>query len=139
VSTGDIFTPHRYPVIETQKGGTINGEIDALNRIIDILVPKENEEGGTYVISGHGRVCDRTDFVNYRDMVTIIRDRIEDLVKKGKTLEQVKAAKPTLDYDGIYGADTGPWTTDMFIEAVYNDLSKQNTAQGGDAKGKKNE
>lgn len=140
VSAGDIFIPRSYPMIESQKGGTINGEIDALNQIIDIMVPKENEEGGTYVIPGHGRLCDRTDIVNYRDMVTIVRDRIEDLVKKGKTLEQVKAAKPTLDYDGIYGADSGPWTTDMFIEAVYNDLSKEKT-QGGTAKdqGKKNE
>lgn len=129
ISTGDIFTPRLYPMIELDKGGTINGEIDALNRIIDMMVPQENEEGGTYVIPGHGRACDRTDFVNYRDMVTIVRDRIADLISKGKTLEQVKAAKPTLDYDGIYGADTGPWTTDMFITAVYNDLSKQKSGQ----------
>ena len=124
LSTGDIFTPGRYPVIDAAKGGTIDGEIDALNQIIDIMVPELDEEGGTYVIPGHGRVCDRSVLADYRDMVTIVRDRIEDLVKKGKTLEQVKAAKPTLDYDGIYGADTGPWTTDMFITAVYNDLSK---------------
>ena len=124
LSTGDIFTPGRYPVIDAAKGGTIDGEIDALNQIIDIMVPELDEEGGTYVIPGHGRVCDRSVLADYRDMVTIVRDRIEDLVKKGKTLEQVKAAKPTLDYDGIYGSDTGPWTTDMFITAVYNDLSK---------------
>jgi len=135
ISAGDIFTPHLYPMIESHMGGTINGEIDALNKIIDIMVPKENEEGGTYVIPGHGRLCDRTDIVNYRDMVTIIRDRIEDLVKKGRTLEQVKAAKPTLDYDGIYGTDTGPWTTDMFIEAVYNDLSTERSTQGGERQG----
>ena len=124
VSAGDIFTPEHYPVIEAQRGGTINGEIEALNQVIDIMVPKEGEEGGTYVIPGHGRLCDRAEIVNYRDMVTIVRDRIEDMVKKGMTLEQVKAAKPTLDYDGIYGADTGPWTTKMFIEAVYRDLSQ---------------
>jgi len=124
VSAGDVFTPEHYPTIEPQRGGSINGEIDALNQVIDIMVPKENEEGGTYVIPGHGRLCDRAEIVNYRDMVTIVRDRVEDMVKKGMTLEQVKAAKPTLDYDGIYGADTGPWTTEMFIEAVYQDLSK---------------
>ena len=123
ISVGDIFTPEHYPIIDAAKGGTINGEIDALNQIIGITVPRENEEGGTYVIPGHGRLCDRNVVANYRDMVTIVRDRIEDLVKKGKTLEQVRAAKPTLDYDGIYGADSGPWTTDMFIEAVYRDLS----------------
>jgi cyclase len=140
VSAGDIFTPYSYPIIELQKGGSINGEIDALNQIIDLMVPDVNEEGGTYVIPGHGRLCDRADIVNYRDMVTIIRDRIENLLKKGKTLEQVRAAKPTLDYDGIYGADTGPWTTDMFITAIYSDLSKEKVQDGevkGSAKEKK--
>jgi cyclase len=127
LSVGDILTPEHYPVIDAAKGGTINGEIDALNQIIGITVPRENEEGGTYVIPGHGRLCDRNVVANYRDMVTIVRDRIEDLVKKGKTLEQVKAAKPTLDYDGIYSADSGPWTTEMFIEAVYRDLSNATT------------
>jgi hypothetical protein len=92
--------------------------------IEDILVPKENEEGGTLVIPGRGRLCDRTDVVNYRDMLTIIRDRVADLVKKGKTLQQVKDAKPTSGFDGLYGADSGPWTTDMFVEAVYRNLAK---------------
>ncbi len=123
ISAGDILTLERYPVIDAQRGGTISGEIDALNRLIDIMVPRANEEAGTYVIPGHGRLCDRAVVSNYRDMVTIVRDRIDDLEIKGKTLEEVKAAKPTLDYDGIYGADSGPWTTDMFIEAVYRDLS----------------
>ena len=123
ISAGDIFTPDRYPMIDLAKGGSINGEIAALNRLLDIMVPHADEEGGTYVIPGHGRLCDRNAVANYRDMVTIVRDRIEDQVKKGKTLDQVKAARPTMDYDGIYGADSGPWTTDMFIEAVYRDLS----------------
>ncbi len=123
ISAGDILTPDRYPMIDLAKGGSINGEIDALNRLLDIMVPRADEEGGTYVIPGHGRLCDRNAVSNYRDMVTIIRDRIEDLVKKGKTLDQVKSAGPTTDYDGIYGADSGPWTTDMFIEAIYRDLS----------------
>ena len=117
-------------MIEVEKGGTVQGTIDALNDIIDLLVPREYEEGGTYVIPGHGRVCDRSEVSNYRDMVTIIRDRIQALLKKGLTLDQVKAAKPTLDYDGIYGTDTGPWTTAMFIETVYRELSKGNGTQG---------
>jgi len=136
LSVGDIFTPERYPRIDLAEGGTINGEIDALNRLIDIMVPEMNEEAGTYVIPGHGRLCDRTEIADYRDMVTIVRDRIADLVKKGKTLEQVKAAKPTLDYDGIYGADSGPWTTDMFITAVYNDLSKPNSSRVAPVQGR---
>jgi cyclase len=124
VSTGDIFTPEHYPSIDLQRGGTVQGIIDALNRIIEITVPAKYQEGGTYVIPGHGRLCEEADVVEYRDMVTIIRDRIADLIKKGRTLEQVKAAKPTLDYDTQYGATTGIWTTDMFIDAVYKNLSE---------------
>ena len=112
-------------VITADRGGTINGLIAALNQIIEILQPKQNEEGGTLVIPGHGHICDRHDVVNYRDMVTIIRGRIQYYVEQGMTLQQVKAAKPTLDYDGLYGATTGPWTSDMFVEAVYRELSKK--------------
>jgi glyoxylase-like metal-dependent hydrolase (beta-lactamase superfamily II) len=131
LSVGDLFSTTRYPVIETEKGGTIDGTIDALNEIITLLVPRENEEGGTYVIPGHGHLSDRNDVVDYRDMVTIIRGRIQAMVKKGMTLEQVKAAKPTFDYDRIYGATAGPWTTDKFIEAVYAGVSKDKTQQAG--------
>jgi len=92
--------------------------------IDDVLVPRENEEGGTYVIPGRGRLCDRTDVSNYRDMLAIIRARIADLVKKGKTLQEVKDAKPTFGFDGLYGAETGPWTTNMFVEAIYRDLTR---------------
>jgi glyoxylase-like metal-dependent hydrolase (beta-lactamase superfamily II) len=129
VSTGDIFTLASYPVIKADQGGSINGLIDALNQIIGLLIPRENEEGGTYVIPGRGHIGDRHDVVNYRDMVTIIRGRIQNLINKGMTLEQVKAAKTTLDYDRLYGAKTGPWTTDMFVEAIYRDLSKSKTTQ----------
>jgi cyclase len=120
IVTGDIFVTTTYPVIK--KGGSINGLIAGLNRIIDVTIPKDWQEGGTMVISGHGRVCDEADMVEYRDAITIIRDRIQALIKKGMTLDQVKAARPTLEYDPRYGADTGPWTTDMFIEAVYQSL-----------------
>jgi cyclase len=135
ISTGDIFVPSSYPVIETGMGGSIDGVIDGLNQIIAIMVPRENEEGGTYLIPGHGRVCDRTDIVNYRDAMTIIRARIQDMVARGMTLEQVKAAKPTFDYDGIYGADTGAWTTSMFVDAIYNDLGMDRSKQKQKARG----
>jgi glyoxylase-like metal-dependent hydrolase (beta-lactamase superfamily II) len=125
ISTGDIFTPNSYPLIDLERGGSVQGIIDALNHIIDITVPAKYQEGGTYVIPGHGRLCEEADVVEYRDMVTIIRDRIADLIRKGKTLEQVKAAKPTLDYDTQYGATTGFWTTDMFVEAIYKNLSEK--------------
>jgi cyclase len=133
VSTGDLFNPlTSYPVIDDKKGGTIDGFVDGLNQIIELLVPKENEEGGTYVIPGHGPIGDRNDVVNYRDMVTVLRARIAAMVKQGMTLEQVKAAKPTLDYDGLgrYGT-----TRDAFIEAVYRDLSKAQNQQGKNAAG----
>ncbi len=124
ISAGDLFDMTRYPVIDRKHGGSLEGILKTLNHIsLDLAVPKENEEGGTYIIPGHGRICDRYDIAIYRDMLTIIRDRIQDMVKRGMSLEQVKAARPTFDYDGEFGSETGPWTTAMFIEAAYNELS----------------
>jgi cyclase len=122
VVAGDTFVTTSYPFIDQANGGSVQGELNALNRILDITVPAHQQEGGTYVIPGHGRVCDEADVLEYRDMVTIVRDRIQDMVKRGLTLEQVKAAKPTLDYDRHYGSETGFVTTAGFIEAVYKDL-----------------
>jgi glyoxylase-like metal-dependent hydrolase (beta-lactamase superfamily II) len=108
-----------YPVIDTKLGGGVEGFVTSLNKILDIAVPKYLQEGGTYVIPGHGRVSDEADVIEYRDMIVIIRDRIQDMIKRGLTLEQVKAAQPTLDYDGRYGNPTA------FVEAVYRDLSQK--------------
>jgi cyclase len=125
IVAGDVFMTTTYPVIDTKNGGTVEGLIDGMNRILDIAVPKRLQEGGTYVIPGHGRVSDEADVLEYRDMLVIVRDRIQDLIKKGRTLEQIKAGRPTLDFDPRYGAASGPWTTAMFIDAVYQDLSKK--------------
>jgi cyclase len=126
VSAGDLFDMTRYPVIDRKRGGSLEGILKALNHIsLDLAVPERNEEGGTYIIPGHGRVCDRYDVAIYRDMLTIIRDRIQDMVRRGMSLEQVEAAKPTFDYDGEFGSDSGPWTTAMFVEAVYQEASSQ--------------
>jgi glyoxylase-like metal-dependent hydrolase (beta-lactamase superfamily II) len=122
VVAGDTFVTTTYPFIDRANGGSVQGELNALNRILDLTVPAHEQEGGTFVIPGHGRVCDEADVLEYRDMVTIVRDRIQDMVKRGLTLDQVKAAKPTLDYDRHYGSDTGFVTTAGFIEAVYDDL-----------------
>jgi glyoxylase-like metal-dependent hydrolase (beta-lactamase superfamily II) len=122
VSTGDVFTTTGYPVIRPEDGGGIDGVIGALNRIIAITVPEEKQEGGTLVIPGHGRLCDEADVVEYRDMVTIIRDRVASMVEMGMTLRQVQAAKPTADYDGRYGATSGFWTTEQFVAAAYESL-----------------
>ena len=124
LSTGDVFVTTTYPVVDRTRGGSIQGVIDALNAIIDVTVPERNQMGGTRVVPGHGRICNEADVVDYRDMVTIIRDRVRDMAKKGMSLAQVKAAKPSLEYDGIYGATTGAWTTDMFLEAIYRDVSE---------------
>src|SRR5262249_49809492 len=99
ISTGDIFTQDRYPVIDLEKGGSVRGLLAALNFILHLTVPERLQDGGTRVIPGHGRICNEADVVEYRDMVTIVRDRIEALINKGNTLAQVKAARPTLDYD----------------------------------------
>jgi glyoxylase-like metal-dependent hydrolase (beta-lactamase superfamily II) len=118
VSTGDIFVTTSYPNIDLARGGSYQGELDALNRILDITIPAEKQEGGTYVIPGHGRLCDEADVVEYRDMLTILRKRFLDMIKQGMTLEQVKAAKPTRDYDPLYGSNA-----DRFIEAAYKSLT----------------
>jgi cyclase len=126
--TGDVFNTNQYPVIDVERGGSINGEVDALNHILDIAFPDFRLEGGTLVVPGHGRLCDSADVAYYRDMVTIIRDRVQDMVKKGMTIEQVKASKPTRDYDGLYGSNSA-WTPDMFVESVYKSLA-MNKPQG---------
>ena len=124
IAAGDLFGTDAYPVIDLANGGSIDGTIAGLNRMLDLTVPsKMLEEGGTYVIPGHGRISDEHDVAMYRDMLVIIRDRIKNMVEKTMTLEQVKAARPTLDYDGRYGSDAGPWTTAMFIEAIYREMS----------------
>ena len=125
ISSGDLFTPDTYPFIDLQRGGSIQGILAALNHIIELAVPENNEEGGTYIIPGHGRIYDEADVVEYQTMLTIVRDRVQDLIKKGMTLEQVKAARPTSDYDVHYGSTSGFWTTEKFVEAVYQNLSKK--------------
>jgi glyoxylase-like metal-dependent hydrolase (beta-lactamase superfamily II) len=124
VSTGDLFRPDSYPQFDPARGGSLQGVIDALNVVLDITVPERNQMGGTRVVPGHGRVCNEADVLEYRDMLTIIRDRVNAMIKKGMTLQQVKAAHPSLEYDGLYGTRR-EWTGDMFLEAVYNDLSKK--------------
>jgi len=123
IATGDIYRTDSYPVIDVAKGGSVQGVIDALNLVLDLAVPAHHEEGGTFIVPGHGRISDEFDVLEYRDMVTIVRDRVAAMMKKGMTLEQIKAARPTHDYDPRYGASSGPWTTDMFVEAVFKSLN----------------
>ena len=124
ISAGDVFITTTYPVIDTERGGTLQGILDGLNGIIDTTIPEINQMRGTRVIPGHGRIANESDVVEFRDMATIVRDRVRDMAASGFTLAQVRDARPSLEYDGLYGATTGPWTTDMFLEAVYNEVSQ---------------
>lgn len=125
VTAGDIFVTTSYPVVELDKGGSINGLIAGLNRIVEITTPISMQEGGTMVIPGHGRVGDQADVKFYQEAITIIRDRFQDAIKRGLTLPQVEDANLTLDYDPRYGAIEGPWTTKMFVDAVYKSLTEK--------------
>ena len=123
ISAGDLFNTDGYPVINVEKGGTIEGTVLALTRIVNMSIVEHEEEGGTLVIPGHGHLCDQAEVVEYRDMVAIVRDRVQAMIKRGMTLEQVKALKLTRDYDPLYGHNTY-WTPDMFVEAAYKSLKK---------------
>jgi cyclase len=123
IATGDIFDPTEYPIIDLKRGGSLAGVLEGLNRLRQMAVPADHMEGGTMIVPGHGRLSDVADLDIYQQMVTIVRDRLQDMIKRGMTLEQVRAARPTRDYDPVYGRDTGNWTTDMFIEAAYRSLT----------------
>jgi glyoxylase-like metal-dependent hydrolase (beta-lactamase superfamily II) len=122
LSTGDLYLTTSYPFIDVENGGTYQGIIDALNNILDIAIPADRQEGGTMIIPGHGRLSDEAEVLDYRDMLTIIRDRIQHMVDDGFSLRQVRAAEPTSDYDVRWGIDADFWSTDRFIETVYNEL-----------------
>jgi len=124
----DVLDTRQFPVIDVARGGSIQGEIAALNRLVELAVPSvpdATREAGTIVVPGHGRLCDQYDVIEYRDMVTIIRDRVRDLMKSGRSLEQVKAAQPAKGYTGRYGTLGGASVTDRFIESIYQSLSKE--------------
>ena len=124
IAAGDIYSTVAYPRIDLQRGGSVAGVIEGLNRLIDLAISEQFTEGGTRIVPGRGRISDEFDVVEYRDMVTIVRDRVAAMASKGFTLDQVKAARPTLDWEPRYGSTTGPWTTTMFVEAVYRSVRK---------------
>ena len=121
--TGDIFVTTHFPVIDLAAGGGVNGFIEGLNKALDITVPAWLQEGGTYVIPGHGRVSDEADVLSYRDMVLFVRDRVQDMIDRGMSLRDVQRAQPSLDYDSRYSNSSAGSTTETFIEAVYQSLA----------------
>jgi glyoxylase-like metal-dependent hydrolase (beta-lactamase superfamily II) len=124
IATGDIFDETSFPFIDLPHGGHINGVIEGLNTLLEIMVPKHLQEGGTMVIPGHGRIGDEHDVLEYRDMVTIVRNRVQNAIKKGMTLQQIKAAKPSYTYEYEPRFNRNPaWTAEMFVEAIYKNLT----------------
>ena len=123
IAAGDVFRLDSYPVIDTQNGGSIQGILDSLNDLVDLAISDTLAEGGTLIVPGHGRICDEGDLVRYRDMVTIVRDRIRALMERGYSLDEIKQAEPTFEYDSRYGQARDGGTAEMFIEAVYRSLS----------------
>lgn len=127
ISTGDIFSMTSFPVIDVDAGGNINGIIDALNYMIDLAIPEFRTEGGTMVIPGHGRLSDSAELTYYRDMLTIIRDRVRHYIDEGMSLREVQRERPTFGYNGQWGSDSGFWTTEMFVEAVFRNLTEDDS------------
>jgi cyclase len=125
LASGKLFSTTTFPIIDEKRGGRMQGHLDALNRILDITVPRFNEQGGTMVVPGSGRLCNESDVDDYRNWMTMVKDRVQEMIKKKMTLAQVKAARPTLEYDGLFA--TPGWTTDQFVEAVYRSLSQSET------------
>jgi len=125
IAMGDIFNETSYPYIDLEHGGGINGIIEGLNQVLEYAVPAHLQEGGTMIVPGHGRIGDEHDVLEYRDMITIIRDRVQNAIKKKMTLAQIKAAKPsyTYEYDLRFGKNPA-WTPDQFVEAIYKSLTK---------------
>jgi len=124
VVAGDVMDTTRFPLIDLANGGSIQGEIDALNKLIDLTIaptPYIYKDVGTYVIPGHGRLSEQMEVVDYRDMVVLVRDVVADYIKQGKTLDQIKAAHPALPYETRYG--TQPGVTNSFIETIYKSLT----------------
>jgi glyoxylase-like metal-dependent hydrolase (beta-lactamase superfamily II) len=124
--TGDVYTTTGFPTVNRAEGGTYPGVLAALNTLLDITVPDDLMEGGTFVIPGHGRVSDEADLVEYRDMAQIIADRVRKLAADGRSLAQIKTARPAMGWEARYSRDG--WTTEMFIDAIYPDLAPRPAA-----------
>ncbi len=122
IAAGDVVDMTSYPIIDTTRGGTIDGELVALNKLMEMAVPARQVEGGTVIIPGHGRLCDVSDVAQYTIMVTTIRDRVQFYKNQGKTLQQVLELKPSGDYDQRWGSANASWSARDFVMAVYQTL-----------------
>lgn len=124
IATGELFNMTSFPYIDVDNGGHINGVLEGLNDLLDIMVPAHLQEGGTMVIPSHGRIGDEHDVLEYRDMLTIIRDRVQNAVDRGWTLQQIQDMSPSATYEFEPRFDRDPnWTAEMFVEAIYQNLT----------------
>jgi glyoxylase-like metal-dependent hydrolase (beta-lactamase superfamily II) len=128
ISTGALFTPGRYPVIDLERGGSVQGLVLALGQVLAIAVPEAFSEGGTKIVPGRGRIAEETDVAEFRDMLAIVRDRVQDGIKKGQTEAQIVASRPSRDYDAEYGA--GQAEADRFVGTIYRSLMQAPRAGG---------
>jgi cyclase len=132
IVSGEIFSTKRFPLVDRAHGGTVTGVLAGLNTMLDIAVPavivESFDEDGTLIIPGSGRLCDKDDLTEYRDMVQIARDRMVNLVSSRRSLDEIKAGHPLVDYEGRYSVPE--WTTSMFVDALYAELSRPKTANG---------
>ena len=129
---GDLLDMTNYPVIDLARGGSIQGVVDALNWILDVTVVEHMMEGGTIVVPGHGRMTDAADVAYYRDMVTIMRDRVRELTqaRHDARADQGGAARRGTTTAG--SARIPQWTPDMFVEAIYRSLNSQDVVEASE-------
>jgi glyoxylase-like metal-dependent hydrolase (beta-lactamase superfamily II) len=124
IAAGDIYNGVIYPIIDRWKGGSVQGLLAALDRLVELTTTQRDAGTEVLVIPGHGAIAGAADVAAYRDMVATIVERIERMAVAGMSLEQIQAARPTLEYDRRYGRNSGNWTTADFVAAVHHDLAK---------------
>jgi hypothetical protein len=120
--TGSVIEDLTYPVIRLEDGGSIDGTLEALNDVLDLTIAEWRAQGGTRVIPNRGRIYDEGDVAEYRDMLTIVRDRVQDAIAKGQTLAQIQESRVARDYDGRYATPTGPTSPDEFVATIHRSL-----------------
>ena len=116
IHAGDTFWNGLYPLIDLSSGGSVDGMVGAADRMLALC------DSATKVIPGHGPLGDRAALKAFRDMLATVRDRVRSAVRRGDTLDQVKAAKPTADFDAVWGH--GAMSPERFLEIVYQDLAR---------------
>jgi cyclase len=122
IAAGDFYRTTGWPRIDMAAGGSYQGITEALNDLVELMIPVYGQDGGTLVIPGHGRLSGIGDVLDYREMVIVIGDRLKHMIAEDMSLEQILAAQPAMDYEPVYGDPANPDGTDQFIETAYQSL-----------------